>query len=243
MQGFLAWVADQRLPGDVTEGEWLASTDVEGMVDWLRKTDLGLSENGGRRFRLFDCACCRRIWPLMPDDRCRRAVEVSEQYADGRVDDVDLSAAPPGRQGGGQRHTEGGPTNTRPAGYAAWAAVYSAWQTPTASAAYNTRTAVYFTADLGVEAAGSNTRHRSPSSETSSVTRSGRSPSPALALRRPSSTWLGESTTRLRSTCWRDLADRFEEAGCVHLGVLDHCRGPGPHARGCRALDLLLGKE
>jgi hypothetical protein len=39
------------------------------------------------------------------------------------------------------------------------------------------------------------------------------------------------------------LADALEEAGCEDAGVLAHCRGPGPHARGCWVVDLLLGKE
>jgi hypothetical protein len=39
------------------------------------------------------------------------------------------------------------------------------------------------------------------------------------------------------------LADALEEAGCQDATVLEHCRGPGPHVRGCWVLDLLLGKE
>ena len=39
------------------------------------------------------------------------------------------------------------------------------------------------------------------------------------------------------------LADALEEAGCQDAAVLGHCRGPGPHVRGCWLLDLLLGKE
>ncbi len=39
------------------------------------------------------------------------------------------------------------------------------------------------------------------------------------------------------------LADALEDAGCTNAELLGHLRGPGPHARGCRALDLLLGKE
>ncbi len=39
------------------------------------------------------------------------------------------------------------------------------------------------------------------------------------------------------------LADALEEAGCDNPDVLAHCRGPGPHVRGCWVLDLLLGKE
>jgi len=39
------------------------------------------------------------------------------------------------------------------------------------------------------------------------------------------------------------LADVLEDAGCTEAALLDHLRGPGPHVRGCWALDLLLGKE
>jgi hypothetical protein len=39
------------------------------------------------------------------------------------------------------------------------------------------------------------------------------------------------------------LADALEEAGCADHAILAHLRGPGPHALGCWALDLLLGKE
>ena len=39
------------------------------------------------------------------------------------------------------------------------------------------------------------------------------------------------------------LADALEDFGCTDQTVLSHLRGPGPHLRGCRVLDLLLGKE
>jgi hypothetical protein len=38
------------------------------------------------------------------------------------------------------------------------------------------------------------------------------------------------------------LADALEEAGCASADLLGHLRGPGPHVRGCWALDLILGK-
>jgi hypothetical protein len=38
------------------------------------------------------------------------------------------------------------------------------------------------------------------------------------------------------------LADALEDAGCADAGLLGHLRGPGPHVRGCWAVDLLLGK-
>ena len=38
------------------------------------------------------------------------------------------------------------------------------------------------------------------------------------------------------------LADALEEAGCSEAGLLTHLRGAGPHARGCWAVDRILGK-
>ena len=39
------------------------------------------------------------------------------------------------------------------------------------------------------------------------------------------------------------LGDALEEAGCADADVLAHCRGNGPHARGCWLVDFLLKKE
>src|SRR5262245_22359662 len=39
------------------------------------------------------------------------------------------------------------------------------------------------------------------------------------------------------------LADALEEAGCTDTAILSHLRGPGPHVRGCWAVDLILGKD
>jgi len=39
------------------------------------------------------------------------------------------------------------------------------------------------------------------------------------------------------------LADALEEVGWQDADILGHLRSPGPHVRGCWALDLLLEKE
>ncbi len=39
------------------------------------------------------------------------------------------------------------------------------------------------------------------------------------------------------------LADALEDAGCDSTDVLAHCRGDGPHVRGCWVVDLVLGKS
>ena len=39
------------------------------------------------------------------------------------------------------------------------------------------------------------------------------------------------------------LADALLDAGCDNDDLIQHCREPGPHVRGCWALDLALNKE
>jgi hypothetical protein len=39
------------------------------------------------------------------------------------------------------------------------------------------------------------------------------------------------------------LHDALLDAGCTDQNILDHCRSPGPHVRGCWVVDLILGRE
>jgi hypothetical protein len=63
--------------------------------------------------------------------------------------------------------------------------------------------------------------------------------------------WLTPTVTSLASSIYADrafdrmpmLADALEEAGCDHADILLHCRGDGPHVRGCWVVDAILGKE
>jgi hypothetical protein len=62
--------------------------------------------------------------------------------------------------------------------------------------------------------------------------------------------WNGGLAVRLARSIYdeRDFArlpvlgDALEEAGCTAQDVLAHCRSPGEHARGCWAVDWVLGR-
>jgi hypothetical protein len=60
--------------------------------------------------------------------------------------------------------------------------------------------------------------------------------------------WRTDTVARVARSVYDDrrfdelpvLADALEDAGCTNKEILDHLRGPGPHERGCWALNLLL---
>jgi hypothetical protein len=76
--------------------------------------------------------------------------------------------------------------------------------------------------------------------------------------RRPDPAWLHPTVLSLAGAAYEErsmpageldparlavLSDALEEAGCTDEAILSHLRSPGPHVRGCWAVDLVLGKE
>ncbi len=63
--------------------------------------------------------------------------------------------------------------------------------------------------------------------------------------------WNNGTVYRLAEAVYQDrafdrlpiLADALLDAGCEDEDLMAHCREPGPHVRGCWAVDLLLGKK
>jgi hypothetical protein len=70
----------------MTESEWLSSSDIDRMLKFLH------GRTNDRKFRMFACACCRRVWHLL-DERCRRLVEMAEQYLDGLISLEEMASA------------------------------------------------------------------------------------------------------------------------------------------------------
>jgi hypothetical protein len=60
----------------VTEAEWLACDNLFSLWWFIRY------RSNKRKARLYTVACCRQVWHLFIDPACRRAIEVSERYAD-----------------------------------------------------------------------------------------------------------------------------------------------------------------
>jgi hypothetical protein len=63
--------------------------------------------------------------------------------------------------------------------------------------------------------------------------------------------WLTPDATRLAQVVYAErafdqlplLAEALAQLGCDNADLLAHLRGPGPHVRGCWALDAILVKE
>ena len=71
----------------MTDAEWNISRDPHAML-------LAFADNPERSdLILFGCACCRRVWRLLADDRLRSGVEVRERYEVGLASMRELEKA------------------------------------------------------------------------------------------------------------------------------------------------------
>jgi hypothetical protein len=234
----------------MTEAEWLATAEPESMLDAL------CDAPSERKLRLFAVACCRRIWPLLADDRSRRAVELTEAWADDRrascnLDQADLDpgyddwlgevdrvwraaveaehAAAAGRYGGD---------------HAARAGAGAASSTATPTLTVEDIQAAARAASAGVVG----NEDRESAAQAHLLRCIFGNPFRLVAL---DPSWLTSTAVALAAGIYDDrafdrlpiLADAFQDAGCDNEDILTHCRGPGPHVRGCWVVDLVLGKE
>ena len=216
----------------MTEAEWLACTDPERMLAFLK----GAASD--RRCRLFACACCRRVWHQMTSDRSQHAVEASERFADGECDTAALQRA--------QRAANAVCNSYRYRdGDVAWS------QAPAASsvALVDARTAAVRSSSEIRGPAGKGSR-----GQVRLLRDIFGNPFRPAVVEPP---WRTPTVLALAQAAYDDrllpagtfdldrlavLSDALEDAGCDSADILSHLRGPGPHVRGCWVVDLLLGK-
>ena len=202
----------------MTEAEWLTCDEPSELVGFL---DSRLSR---RKLRLIICALCRLSWHKFTDERSRRAViAVEESVESPSSDEIPQSAQSDAiaAYDAVYYHGEAG-ADYMPAQAAAILAfggtIEAMWCLPTGGRG----------AAIMRDIAGNLFRPASlnPSWRTDSVL--------ALACQMYESRDFDVMPI---------LADALQDAGCNDAHVLDHCRRPGPHVRGCWVVDLVLGKH
>jgi hypothetical protein len=196
-----------------------AAEEATAEERWLAATNpdvlLASARLNERKQRLFACAMCRRLPEVRADADALRAVEAAERYADGRVVKKEMRKA---RKASCLRWLS--------SFEAAEEAILALWRArrvlpPAAYAGL---------CDLLRDLTGN--PHR-----------------PAVSVR---AAWLrgnGGAARALAEAIYEQgsfeempvLADALEDAGCANAELLAHLRGHGEHARGCWALDRLLG--
>jgi hypothetical protein len=239
----------------MTEKEWLAGSDPEEMLIGLN--DFQPSE---RKLRLFMCACCRRIWNKFKDDRCRDAVEVAERYADGLASEDERQEADEeaANAAGEAEEEEDLPYFERLAlegsGNAASLALSTnegesiTWEAQTvAEWAVFALTGSTALDDQRQENKRLVTFDKEVRSQCDLLRDIFGNPFRPVAIER---SLLTAAVVKLAQQNYDQrvlermpkLADALEKAGCENAEILNHCRGPGPHVRGCWVVDLVLGK-
>jgi hypothetical protein len=233
----------------MTEKEWLKSKEPKKLLAALGR------KPSKRKRRLFGCACCRRVWQLIPDERCRTAVITAEQFADDVAGDEDLTKA---RVRAKTAEEQQGPDYT-----GSWAAraCYCVALANAGDAAKVWQSAVVAQQMQTLAVRGISFRPSPKYSATMTEVWNQEVPVQAALLRdifgnpfRPVSldlSWLTTDVLALARGIYDErafdrmpiLADALQDAGCDNDEVLFHCRDANPiHVRGCWVLDLILGK-
>ncbi|MDY3555924.1 hypothetical protein R5W24_005070 [Gemmata sp. JC717] len=215
----------------MTETEWLGCADPTSMVRHLQRF-----RSSDRKFRLFAAACCRRIAHRLPDDRCREALDTSERYLEGLAGSDELAAAYVNAQ---RAFTE---FDNRDGWETAASAVSSACvadEVPffAASAAREAALLVWPRLQRKME-------YRWQSRVLHDIFGN---PFRSVVI---VPTWITTDVCILAEGIYAEkafdrmpiLADALQDAGCDNDDILNHCRQPGEHVRGCWVVDLLLGK-
>jgi hypothetical protein len=203
----------------MTEQEWLAGTSARAMLEhfWQRPSD-------ARKLRLFAVACARLYWDKM-SRALRRCVELAEEVAEKGLGERHFIEE---RRKAHARAGKSGKIGTALASdvlaaapcIAALDAEYTLRRTDVAP----------LLPRLVLDVFGNPFR---PVRAERGWLEWGRGTVPALAR----AIYEERGFDRLPV-----LADALEDAGCASAEALAHCRGEGPHVRGCWVVDVILGK-
>jgi hypothetical protein len=221
----------------LTEEQWLSTERPYDLLSFHKCRN-------DRKRRLAACACANRVRQFMTDNRFTDAVDAAELFAD-------------------QPTSIAGFRSARRAALKARRVLYGTNSAKTASSAADAAISVteneYMLFKMAVEYAyyvfgelsrpdfsGGCDREREHQVEL--IRDIFGNPFRPVAI---DPRWLTASVIDLSRTIYDDrafdrmpiLADALMDAGCDSQEILAHCRGPGPHVRGCWVVDLLLGKE
>ncbi len=219
----------------MTEPQWLGSQDPFGMLDFIADK---VSE---RKLRLFVASCCRRIESLFPHLGGQTCLNVVDRWADALATDQEVEEAVSRVLVGWEPEQEietvireniadalleicersGNPVEV------ARGVSLRTRDAATASGASSTSEAkAQATALRDIVGNPFHKQSLDPACLTSQV-----------------SHVANANYQQPRFDNLRVLGDTLEEAGCMDLEVLSHCRESGPHVRGCWVVDLILGKN
>jgi hypothetical protein len=181
-----------------------------------------------RKLQLFAVACCRRVLDRITENALRLVVELAERSADGEAAEAELKDAERAAwtiRNGPADSAAGVSVLESPFAAAQAAAHYAAWAVPSSPrATERAHQAALLRCLIG-------SHHASVMIDPSWLA------------------WSDGLVVKLAHTIYNKrafdllpiLADALEDSGCTEEAVLSHCREPGPHARGCHLVDLLLG--
>jgi pSer/pThr/pTyr-binding forkhead associated (FHA) protein len=246
------------IPAIHTERHWLDCTDPWAMLDFLAaeakaervglfcaRADSALTlaqfapgeASCERKFRLFTCACARRIWHLLSRPASRKGVEVAERFADDEATEEELAEARTEMTRGSRSES---------------IAAYHAVREDDNFAHYAAEEAVRAVeADRGTFW---QERREAERAAQAGLLRDLFRPFRPVAVDPAWLHWEGGLIPQLAGAAYeqrclpggtlepdrlRVLADALEDAGCACADLLAHLRGPGTHVRGCWAIDLL----
>jgi hypothetical protein len=233
----------------MNEMAWLTGSDPTPMLNGVQ------GRPRRRKLRLFSCACCRRMWALLPRES-REGVEAAEQFADGLSSRPELDCA------WGKAYAA---VLALPRIWS-YEAIWLRYATSSAaecgsSDAATTRGALKI-ASTAADSIALNAAvggRKCQFDHTRAVTRNAELIAQAGLVRDIFGNpfrrfavlpeWRTETAVALAKLTYESgefgalpiLADALQDAGCDDEAMLTHCRGPGPHTRGCWVIDSVLG--